>query len=95
MSVLCVTLLESRLDRYLVLNVRLVHVSEFFENLRGHQLQLFGSQVLSLDGALAWRRRFALRLDLTSALHESLPKLRQRRPRHTVCLLYTSPSPRD
>ena len=31
-SVLCATLLESRLDRHLVLNGRLVHVSEFFEN---------------------------------------------------------------
>ena len=75
-------LLESRLDRYLVLNGRLVHVSEFFEILRGHRLQLLGSQVLSVDGALAWRRWIVFRADLTSALHD-------------ICLLYTSPSPRD
>ena len=49
-SVLFATLLERRLDRHLVLNGRLVHVSEFFENLRGHRLQLPGSQVLPLMG---------------------------------------------
>ena len=66
-----------------MLNGRLVHVSEFFEILRGHRLQLLGSQVLSVDGALAWRRWIVFRADLTSALHEILPKVRQRRPRHT------------
>ena len=80
----CATLLESRPDRYLVLNGRLVHVSEFFENLHGHRLQLLGSQVLPLNGALAWRRWIAIRVDLTNALHESLPKLCHRCLRHTL-----------
>ena len=90
---LCATLLESRLDPHLVLNGRLVHAFEFFENLRGQRLQLLGSQVLPLDGALAWRRWIALRADLTSALHERLPKLRQR-PTPYPCVLWVAFSPR-
>ena len=83
-SVLRTKLVQSCLHRHLVLDRRLVYVAEFLENFRGHRLQLLGTQALLLDGALARCARVSPSVDLASALHESLPKLRQRRPRHTL-----------